>query len=524
MAAIALPLLAGFSNLQAQGPAAEPRRPKLVMLIAIDQFRYDYLPRFRGEYTGGLARLLDRGASFVSAYLEHYPTATAVGHSTMMSGATPALSGVVGNEWYDRATGSEVTSVSDETVQLLGAAGTGSSPHRLLVSTIGDELKRSGSVNSKVIGLSLKDRAAILPSGHMANAAYWFDHATGNFVSSTFYFPTLPSWVEAFNSRHEAAKFAGKVWLPAGAGQTERRIPNQPGAKLNNALYASPFGNDLLVSFAEQAIEAEQLGMRGATDLLTVSFSSNDAVGHAFGPDSPEVHAVALGVDRSIGRLFAFLDQKVGLDNMLIILTADHAVSPSPEVLEAQKMPGGRVQGDFYAPIQRALEQRYGSGKWLESTAGGAPYLNYKLIAEKRLDLDEVTRTASLAMVSAPHVARVYPRQQLITARGPADIVDARVMRSFCAGRSGDLAVVLEPYWLRGGKSGTTHGTPYNYDSHIPLIFMGHGIRPGRYYSSTALNDLAPTVAAMLDVEIPSGSVGRVLNEIIDPARLAAQP
>lgn len=516
-------LAAGFVQLQAQGPVSEPRCPKLVLLIAIDQFRYDYLPRFRSEYTGGLARLMDHGASFVNANLEHYPTATAVGHSTMMTGATPALSGIIGNEWYDRASGKAVTSVSDDSVQLLGATGPGSSPRRLLVSTVGDELKRSGSPNSKVIGISLKDRAAILPSGHMANAAYWFDHATGNFVSSTFYFPELPAWVNAFNSRHEAAAFAGKLWLPAAAGQQERRLPNEPGSKLNDALYASPFGNTLLAAFTGQAIDAEHLGTRGVTDLLTVSFSSNDAVGHRWGPDSPEVHAVCLSVDRAIGKLLDHLDRTVGLNNTLVILTADHAVSPKPEVLEAQKMPGGRFKGDFFAPLTQALTERYGAGRWLIGTSGASPYLNYQLIRDKKLNLDDVIRVAALAMASAPHVVRVYPRRQLITSRGAADIIDKRVMRSFNFSRSGDMEIIMEPYWVRGG-SGATHGTPYNYDSHIPLIFMGRGIRPGRYFTAAVQNDLAPTVAALLDVEIPSGSAGRVLNEIIDPVALAGQP
>ncbi|MCX6621085.1 MAG: alkaline phosphatase family protein [Acidobacteria bacterium] len=524
MAVLAFALLACSAGLHGQGPTAAPRRPKLVLLVAIDQFRYDYLPRFRGEYTGGLKRLLDHGASFVNANLQHYPTVTAVGHSTMLTGATPALSGIIGNDWFDRASGKPVTSVSDDTVKPLGGekAG-GASPRRLLVSTIGDELKRSGSPASKVFGLSMKDRSAILPAGHMANGAYWFDDLTGHFVSSTFYFPELPGWVGKFNARRESDKFAGKVWLAAKGGQKERRIPGEPGWKLNAAVYNSPFGNDLLELFAEQTIDAERLGTRGVTDLLSVSFSSNDAVGHAFGPDSPEAHAVSIGVDRSIGKLFAFIDQKVGLKDVLVILTADHAVCPVPELLESQQMPGGRLKGDFAAPIQQALEARFGPGRWLNSTAGSSPYLNYKLIQEKKLDIDDVVRVAAVAIATAPHVVRVYPRQQLLTSRGAIDIIDSRVMRSFHGPRSGDMEILVEPYWIHG-SSGTTHGSPYNYDTHIPLVFMGPGIRPGRYYRAAALNDLAPTVAAMLDIEIPSGSVGRVLDEAIDAAALAQRP
>ncbi len=495
---------------------AQPARPKLVMLVAIDQFRYDYLPRFRKEYTGGLARLLNNGASFVSAYLEHYPTVTAVGHSTMFSGATPALSGIIGNDWYDRATKKQVTSVSDPNSKLLGgpaADAEGSSPHRLLVSTIGDELKRVSST-SKVIGISMKDRSAILPAGHMADASYWFNDRASAFVSSTYYFPALPAWVQEFNARAEPMKFAGKVWLDANGDIKERRIPME-GATMNPSIYSSPYGNDLLENFVEQAIANEKLGTRGVTDVLTVSFSSNDAVGHTYGPDSPEAHAVSLGVDRSLGKLLDYVDKTIGLKDVLVILTADHAVSPLPEVLAAQKMPGGRLRGDFFAPIKKELEARYGDGLWLLSTAGTSPYLNYELIAQKKLDIDEVIRVAAHAIESAPHVQRVYTRTQMAYSRGVADPIDARVMRGFNADRNGDLEVILDPYYIRS-SAGTTHGTPYNYDAHIPLVFMGPGIKPGRYYRSAALNDLAPSVAAMLDIEIPSGSVGRILEEMLN--------
>ena len=525
-ALVALALASLSVQAYSQVPPGHRQRPKLVLLIAIDQFRYDYLSRFRSEYTGGLATLLQRGASFANANLCHYPTVTAVGHSTMLSGATPALSGIIGNDWYDRTTGKQVTSVDDPSTKLLGGIGDhiGSSPHRLLVSAVGDELKRAVA-GSKVIGLSLKDRSAILPSGHMSNGAYWFDEESGAFVSSTFYFPALPSWAADFNAKHEPDKFAGKIWLEAKDGQTERRTPSEPGRKLNDAVYGSPYGNDLLESFAEAAIDAEKLGTRGVTDLLTVSFSSNDAVGHTYGPDSPEVRSVSLNVDRAIARLFAHLDKTVGMSNVLVMLTADHGVSPTPELLQSQKMPGGRIRSDFFAPIKTALDRRFGAGLWLLSTAGSSPYLNYKLIEEKSLDAAEVRRVAAQAIATAPHVTRVYTRDQLTTMRGAADIIDSRVMRSYNAQRSGDLEVLLEPYWIRGGGTGATHGTPYNYDSHIPLVFMGPGVRPGTYYTTAVLNDLAPTVASMIEVEIPSGSVGRVLDEIIQmPAARPVPP
>lgn len=505
-------LVAGLCS--AQRP---PPKPKLILLVAIDQFSYDYLPRFQREYKGGLRRLLDRGAVFVSAYLEHYPTVTAVGHSTMLSGAIPAVSGIIGNDWYDRESGKQVTSVSDDGTRLLGAPGeTGSSPRRLLVSTLGDEMKRALSRETKVMGLSLKDRSAVLSAGRTADAAFWYDEATGAFVSSTYYFPELPPWAAAFNDKHHADEFAGRVWLEASPGRPARVMPKATGTALSTAVYDSPYGNDLLEQFAEAAIAAEALGQRGVTDVLTVSFSSNDAVGHAYGPDSPEVRAVSIAVDATLGRLFDYLERTLGKNGALVVLTADHGVAPVPEVSTGNKEAGGRLRGDFFAPIRGALDARFGREKWILSVAGTSPYLDYDLIARHHLDPAEVRRVAAEAAQAMPHVARVYTRDQLLTQRAAADAIDARVLRSFNRRRSGDLEIILDPFWIRG-TSAATHGSPYNYDTHIPLIFMGPGVAAGRHYNEVAQNDLAPTLAAMLDIEPPSGSVGRVLSEIFAP-------
>src|SRR5687768_7558497 len=247
--------------------AESPLKPKLILAITVDQFRYDYLTRFRAEYKGGLNQLLTRGAVFTNARYEHFPTVTAIGHSTFLSGATPAMSGIVGNDWYDRDTGRQVSSVSDATVKVLGGTGDGgASPRRLLVNTIGDELKMASGGKSRVIGISFKDRSAILPVGHMADGAYWFDNRNGNFASSTFYFPDLPKWVKEFNDSKAADRYSGVEWMG-------RKMPAD--AKLYSAVVASPFGNELIESFAERAIQAEGLGTRDTTDLLALSFSSN---------------------------------------------------------------------------------------------------------------------------------------------------------------------------------------------------------------------------------------------------------
>jgi hypothetical protein len=490
--------------------AAAPKKPKLLLAIVLDQFRYDYLTRFRSDYSAGLSHLLTRGAVFTDAEYNHFPTVTAAGHSTFLSGATLSISGVVGNDWYDRDEGREVTSVSDSNTQLVGGrGGPGSSPNRLLVSTVGDELKIANGGKSKVIGVSLKDRSAILPAGHMANGAYWYDNASGNFVSSTFYFPELPNWVKTFNESRPAARYAGAVWL-------NHKMPAD-AKQLSAALAASPFGNDLVAAFAERALEAEQLGQHDVTDVLAVSFSSNDYVGHEVGPDAPEVREVSIRTDRVLGELLAAADRAAGADNVLVVLTADHGVAPIPEVNAARRMPGGRPPaGIVNRAAQEALTKKYGDGKWIVSSSEHSLYFNQELIAQKKLDPAEVDRTAAQALQQLPHVFRVYTREQLATGAVQQDAISRRVINGFYPRRSGDVEVLLEPYWIFT-QSGATHGTAFGYDTHVPLIFMGNGIRPGRYYQSVVENDIAPTLAAILEVETPSGSVGRVLSEIFAP-------
>jgi predicted AlkP superfamily pyrophosphatase or phosphodiesterase len=512
--------------LGAQRPAASDSEIKLVLLIVVDQFRYDYLTRFEGEYKDGFKRLLTDGAVFTNARLEHYPTVTAVGHSTMLSGAIPSDSGIIGNDWFDRASGATVTSVSDSTVEVLGggAAGTAASPRRLLVTTVADELKmaraRPGGPTPRVIGISLKDRAAILPSGRGADACYWLDTTTGAFVSSSYYFPAIPAWVTAFNQRKLADAYAGKRWTLADGTETEPHVmPEKPGSTLYTAVFGSPFGNELLLALATEALEKEQLGRRGVTDLFTVSFSANDSVGHKYGPESPEVRDIAVKTDATIGKLLADVDKRVGLAHTLVMFTSDHGVAPMPEAMKGRRMPGGRLDGPtLFDPIDQALQQHFGAGKWMLATAGSSPYLNYALIAEKKLDPVEVRRVAADAARGATeaHVARVYTRDQLLRGEVPNDIIGRRVLRGFNASRSGDLEIILEPFWIRAA-TGTTHGTPYNYDASIPLILMGPGIKPGRYSDAVALNDAAPTLSTILNIPIPSAAQGRVLTEILQP-------
>jgi predicted AlkP superfamily pyrophosphatase or phosphodiesterase len=500
--------------------AAPAPKPKLVLAIVIDQFRYDYLLRFRADYNSGFTRLLEHGAVFTDAHYLHSATVTAVGHSTFLTGATPSISGIVANEWYDRQVKQNVTSVSDPDSKLVGlnAARAGSSPRRLLVSTVGDELKMQGG-DSKVIGISIKDRGAILPSGHMADAAYWFDNDSNSWVTSTYYRAELPEWARKVNGEERYKQWLSAKWLPFDAKNDAAKpfctMTKGTDVRYCGSLEATPWGNEMIEEFAERAIDGEKLGLHKSSDVLTVSFSSNDYVGHAVGPDDPAVRDMSIRTDRLLGKLLSYVDRQVGAGNTLVVLTADHGVAPVPEVNQARKMPGGRLKGAaVIEKISAALASRFGAGKWIVGGASTTPYLNLELIAQLKLDPAEVERVAAEAAGSAEHIFRVYTRHDLLAGRVQQDSISRAVSVGFFGPRSGDLFIIQEPYYLFDA-TGTTHGTPYDYDNHVPILFLGTGIKPGSYSRTVAVNDIAPTVAAILQVETPSGSVGHVLSEIL---------
>jgi hypothetical protein len=428
------------------------------------------------------------------------------------------------------ASGTRVESVTDNDVKPLGtASGAQARCAGFVKILVGDELKNAASLPKtspdapRVFGVSLKDRSAIMPAGRGANAAYWWDTKTGAFVSSTYYMPELPAWAKAFNDRKLADARAGESWMPF-TGPALRQMPSERSGPLYEAIYDSPFGNELLLEFASELLAREELGVRNATDLLSVSFSSNDSVGHTFGPDSAQVHDIALKVDRTIGTLLNVVDKTVGLQRTIVALTADHGVAPVPETLRERGLPGGRMTTkELFDPIQQAVVAKYGSGNWFLATAGSSPYLNYDLINQQHIDPAEVRSVAAAAALKVPHVARVYTRDQLVRGEVAADRIGSRVLRGFNQQRSGDIEIILEPYWMRRA-TGTTHGTPYNYDAHIPLILMGARIQPGEYSNAAALNDLAPTLATLVKIKIPGGSSGRVLNgRFVRPATTPAR-
>jgi arylsulfatase A-like enzyme len=494
---------------------AAANRPRLVVLVTIDQFRFDYLVRFRDEYTGGLARFLSAGAVYTSAHLEHYPTVTAAGHASLSTGAPPSLHGIVNNEWFDRETGRQVTSVEDDAARAVGGGGAGVSPHRLMVSTVGDELKLASGGRSRVYGISLKDRAAVLSGGRAADGAFWVDGKTGRFVTSSFYLSELPAWVQRFNDSGAARQYSGRTWSSRDGGTAFVTLADAAAPGYFEDLRATPFANEMVLGLAIEAVRSESLGKDEFPDLLSVSLSANDYAGHRWGPHSPEVRDLAVRTDGMLGDFFAAVEREAGRDRVLYVLAADHGVSPMPELLRQNRLPGGRLsEEELHKGLAGFLAGQYGAGEWIAGHAGPDPYLNHTLIRERKLDAAEVRRRAAAWLRNTPHILRVYTYDELLAGRASADVIDRRMAAGFHPGRGADLFLVAEPYWIFEPE-GTTHGSPHPYDAHIALAFLGGGIRAGRYHERVAANDIAPTLAAILEIEVPGGSIGRVLGEML---------
>ncbi len=551
-------------------------RPRLVLLIVVDQFRYDYLSRF-GDLFGsrGIGRLMREGASWTETNFDHVPTFTAPGHAVLMTGASPSQTGIVANEWYERETGKKVKSIGDDSTMILAGKPNekGKSPRRLLCSTVGDELRLADNDRSKVIGISAKDRSAILPAGRRANAAYWFSTDNGNIISSTYYFDRLPDWVVRFNDRHLADALFGARWdrlLPNEAEYLRRAglddVPwenldkssadtnffphvitggsTAPDKPFYRALDYTPFSNDMLVAFAEEAIANEKLGAGNDTDVLSVSFSANDYVGHRFGPYSQEAMDMTLRVDQQIGKLLDFVDARVGLGNSIVIFTADHGASPVPEQAVLMNLAGRRYQKtDLLKVAEAGLQARYArkdrpATDYIQTFTNRDEieqgllnsnfYLNHAALQRDAIDLDECERVLGEAVKKVPGVARYFTRKQLENnSISSADPVAQHVLHGFYSKRSGDVIIVYEPYSIQfdppddptDPRSSATHGSPYSYDTHVPLIIMGRGFAAGRYAQTAAPTDIAPTLAHVLGVEAPGCSVGRVLAEALTNAR-----
>lgn len=534
--------------------AAPPPRPKLVVAILVDQMRYDYLERFHDQFgTDGFRRLTDHGAFMTFARYDYVPTITAPGHASFFSGAPPAVHGIIANDWYDKRTNKTVYCVSDLTATGVGTTTLAGkmSPRNFIGSNFSDEMRLH--YRSKVIGISMKDRGAILPAGKQPAGAYWWESASGNFITSDYYRAELPEWVQKFNERKRAAEFMGQKWsrlLDPSKYEREDDLPGE-GLALGETtptfdhavelsekegfenIMPTPFGNQLLREFAEAALEGEQLGQGPQPDVFCVSFSSVDYAGHRYGPYSQEVQDVVLRLDRELAQLFAALEKKVGLANCAIVLTADHGVCPTPEFASLLGLDGQRVDTiKLMEDLLAKLTERFGSSKVLLTNRfmEGNLYYNHDFLRENKIapaDLSNFIREWALA---TGYFQAGFSREQLLDGRAPGDLGE-RVRNGFNPARSGDLVLLYKPYTLSAlsnlSKGGTTHGSGYSYDTHVPVIFYGAPFVPGRYADDFHITDIVATLCAAMHIGEPSGSIGKPFVKALaeqpeNAARLAA--
>jgi predicted AlkP superfamily pyrophosphatase or phosphodiesterase len=506
-----------------------PRRPKLVLILVIDQFRYDYLVRFRQQFVeGGFNLLLTGGANFADCRYAYATTATGPGHATLFTGAYANVHGIIGNEWYEPSLRRSVYCVEDLTTKLVSepdraSATPGFSPHYLIGSTLGDELLAATDFRSKVVAISLKDRASILMGGHSPSAAYWYHPGSGRFVTSTYYMPTLPSWVAKFNRNSPVKDYCGRKWiaLPDTPGGNDRMFsefngsPNEPcpDPKFLGWLDQTPFMSEIELAFAQEAVKDEHLGQGTDTDMLAISLSVNDYIGHAFGPYSPQVADATLRTDRCLASFFAELDKLVGLKNVWIALSADHGVAPNPEFIQGHKWGPGNAQPALIRNmVEEAMAAAFGPGRWVAAADEPYIYLDSDDLKKHHIQAIQAEEVAATAAASAPGVMAAFTRTQLLTGSLPSSPFARAASNSFNPKRGGDVFVVLDPYAVPvSGSRETTHGSPWNYDSQVPLLLWGSAFRPGVYFSQCQPIDLAATLAETLGLAQPSGSQGSAL-------------
>lgn len=530
LAAVAAVSISAFGLAQMAARKAYSR-PKLVIVLIIDQFRYDYLVRFRPEFTtGGFERLLDGGADFINCRYDDASTVTCAGHATLFSGAYPDLNGVIENNWYDPSLHRSIYCATDLSTKLVGAdpsSSAGSSPKNLMGSTLGDEMRMASDFKSKVIAISLKDRSAVMPGGHTANAAYWYDAGSGHFVSSTYYMQALPGWVSQFNQHPPVSDYCGKDWsaLPdnplAHGGVFKHFAPSAgepcPDVRFLNWLHETPYMTALELRFAEDAIRNEHLGAGPATDLLAISLSENDVIGHAYGPYSPQVADMTLRTDRYLAHFFQAVDQAVGAGNVWIVLSADHGVAPNPNFVVAHHLGLGSFSAaNLRREVARALDAQFGQDHWIESQDEFYLYLSHEAMARHRLSPETVEAAAAAAARGVDGVHAAFTRSQLLSGNVPNSTLSRKVLHSFNPARSGDVFIVLDPFSVAVPPGiHTTHGTPWSYDAQVPLIFWGNAFRPGVYRTPAQPVDLAATVAAALGITQTSDEEGKPLAAAI---------
>lgn len=531
VAIIAAALMSGAMPVKAGNATA---RPKLVVGVVIDQMRWDYLYRYSARYgEGGFNRLLAEGFSCENTRLPYVPSVTAIGHTCIYTGSVPSIHGIAGNNFVKD--GVEVYCTDDKTVKPVGTKGKAAlmSPRNLWVTTIGDEMKIASNGRAKVVGVALKDRASILPAGHSADGAYWFDDETGNFVTSSFYMDRLPQWVSNFNKEKRPAHYLSTAWTTLYDASTytestaddtnyEKSIKDgvKPTLPLDlPSLYKkygysiirnTPMGNSLTLDLAKAAIDNEQLGADDETDLLTVSCSSTDYIGHQVGTHAVEIEDTYLRLDRDLADFFAYLDKKVGKGNWLLFLSADHGAMNNSTYLQDRRIPAGYwSKEDETKKLNAMLSKVYPGGPDIvKMVLNYQVFLNHDVIKSRGLDLQRIKQTLVDSLKTDPAVLYACDMETAQTAPIPDD-VRTRIVNGYCRGRSGDITVVLKPNWYDHGTKGTGHGAWNPYDTHIPLVFMGWGIEHGETTRPTYMTDISATIAALLHIQAPNGCVGQ---------------
>jgi predicted AlkP superfamily pyrophosphatase or phosphodiesterase len=517
------------------------QQPKLVVGIVVDQMKMEYLYRFSDDFSSnGFKRLMGNGYTFQNMHYNYMPTYTAPGHASIYTGTTPATHGIVGNEWFSRTAGKEVYCTDDNSVKTIGDGTVDEgemSPKNLLSTTITDELRMATNFKGKVIGMSLKDRGAILPAGHFANWAFWYSK-TGSFISSTFYGDKLPDWVTQFNQEKHYLPYINKGWdffkSPATYNESltddnayEGLLYNSKAPVLpynlkemyakNDAgvIRSTPFGNNLLAEFAMKAIEKEELGKDNVTDFLTVSFSSTDYVGHLLGPRSMELQDTYLRLDETIAEFLNYLDKTVGKDNYLLFLTADHAGAENVNFLKDNKYNVASVSPkDIRKDLKEFSVQTFGADVILNYSNFNL-FFNREVIKAKALDLSKVKQVFKDYLMSKTHVKRVYTEEEILASTGN-DYYLNFIVKGYDASQNGDLVILDKPGYIEYSGKGTSHGTPYSYDTHVPAIFYGWNIKKGESFDKKVITQIAPTLAQKLKIPFPNGTEANVLSEVLE--------
>lgn len=518
-------------------------RPKLVVGIVVDQMRYDYLTRFESKFgEGGFKRMINEGFNCKNNHFNYVPTYTGPGHASVYTGTTPKYHGIISNNWYDKNIKETVYCAQDDSVASVGTETTAGkmSPHRMLTTTVADENRLFTQMRGKTIGIAIKDRGAILPAGHTANAAYWFHGKDeGVWITSTFYRDDLPQWVNDFNSS-DIVKSYLKVWdtykpietyIESGSdlneyergfkGKSTATFPYDLAALQSendgyDILKTTAYGNSLTVDFALAAIKGENLGQDKDTDVLTVSFSSTDYVGHNFGVNSKEIEDTYIRLDKDLERFFNYLDEKVGVGEYNAFLTADHGAVDVPAYLQSLKIPSGYLDyNDRKERFQKFLNEKYGTIDIVENVSNNQLFFNKEKLKELGLDIHDVEQALVDEQISYPNIAKVYTATAMNSTNFTTGI-EALLQNGFNQKRSGDVIVVDDIAYIAYSKKGSTHGSGLNYDTHVPLLFFGKGIKHGETYNKTVIPDIAPTISALLGISFPNGATGDVLGFVLD--------